>query len=83
MFNVCVCRGEWVCSVMSPLTQFVVHGRRVVSHAQTQHKSSNSALYRATYDMMHLREPRLESSRCVYRANGVDQCLSFRAKILG
>ena len=83
MLNVCVCRGEWVCSVKSPLTQVVVHGRRVVSHAQPQHKSSNSALYSAIYDIIHLREPRLELSQCVYRANGVDQCFSFRAKILG
>ena len=83
MLNVCVCRGERICSVLSPLTQVVVHGRRVVSHAQPQHKSSNSALYRAMYDIMHLREPRLEFSRCVYRANEIDQCLSFRAKILG
>jgi len=29
MLNVCVC-GEWVCSVISPLTQVVVHVRRVV-----------------------------------------------------
>ena len=83
MLNVCVCRGEWFCSVMSPLTQVVVHGRRVVSHAQPQHKSSNSALYSARYDILHLRERRLEFSRCVYQANWVDQCFSFRAKILG
>jgi len=83
MLSVCLCRGERVCSVMSPLTQFVVHGRRVVSHAQPQHKSSNSALYSAIYYIIHLRESRLEFSRRVYRANGVDQCLSFRAKILG
>ena len=54
MLNVCVCRGEWVCSVMSSLTQVVVHGRRVVSHAQPQHKSSNSVLYSAIYDIIHL-----------------------------
>ena len=83
MLSVCLCRGERVCSVMSPLTQVVVHGRRVVSHAQPQHKSSNSALYSAIYYMIHLRKSRLEFSRCVYRANGVDQCFSFRAKILG
>ena len=53
------------------------------SHAQPQHKSSNSALYSARYDRIHLRERRLEFSRCVYQANWVDQCFSFRAKILG
>ena len=83
MLNVCLCRGERVCSVMSPLTQVVVHGRRVVSHAQPQHKSSNSALYSAIYDIIHLRERRLEFSRCVYRANGVEQCFFDSCEDIG
>ena len=83
MLSVCLCRGERVCSVMSPLTQVVVHGRRVVSHAQPQHKSSNSALYSAIYDITHLREPRLELSQCVYRANGVDQCFFVSCEDIG
>ena len=83
MLNVCVCRGEWVCSVMSPLTQVVVHGRRVVSHAQPQHKSSSSALYSAIYDIIHLRESRLELSQCLYRANRVDQCFVVSCEDIG
>ena len=83
MLNVCVCRGEWVCSVMSPLTQVVVHGRRVVSHAQPQHKSSNSALYSAICDIIHLRESRLELSQCLYRASRVDQCFVVSCEDIG
>ena len=53
------------------------------SHAQPQHKSSNSALYSAIYDVIHLQERRLEFSRCVYRANGVDQCFFDSCEDIG
>jgi hypothetical protein len=53
------------------------------SHAQPQHKSSNSALYSAIYDIIHLRESRLELSQCLYRANRVDQCFVVSCEDIG
>jgi hypothetical protein len=52
MLNVSEWRVGLLCYVA--VNAIVVHGRRVVSHAQPQHKSSSSALYSAIYDIIHL-----------------------------
>ena len=81
MLNVCVQRVGLLCYIsVNASCRSCSSG---CSHAQPQHKSSNSALYSAIYDIIHLREPRLELSQCVYRANGVDQCFFVSCEDIG
>jgi hypothetical protein len=81
MLNVCVERVGLLCYIsVNASCRSCSSG---CSHAQPQHKSSNSALYSAIYDIIHLRERRLEFSRCVYRANGVDQCFFDSCEDIG
>ena len=81
MLNVCVERVGLLCYIsVNASCRSCSSG---CSHAQPQHKSSNSALYSAIYDIIHLRERRLEFSRCVYRANGVEQCFFDSCEDIG
>ena len=81
MLNVCEWRVGLLCYIS--VNESCRSCSSGCSHAQPQHKSSNSALYSAIYDIIHLRESRLELSQCLYRASRVDQCFVVSCEDIG